>query len=101
MLAPPIVDFCTRPTKNRGDPRCVTYFRGVPGCVTKCDRGRRGQNWPKIALRTLSTAPNGDDRKFAVGLQHTCTPADEAILRDGIRMPYNKPIRHLGFRYRF
>src|SRR6218665_2091068 len=24
-----------------GGPRCVTYFRGgVPGCVTKCDRGR-------------------------------------------------------------
>ena len=22
---------------------------GVPGCVTKCDRGREGQNWPKIA----------------------------------------------------
>ena len=34
-------NFCTRPTKNRGvgGPRCVTYFRGVPGCVTKCDRG--------------------------------------------------------------
>jgi len=23
-----------------GGPRCVTYFWGVPGCVTKCDRGR-------------------------------------------------------------
>src|SRR6218665_1095507 len=33
--------FCTRPTKNRGGPRCVTYFWGVPGCVPKCDR-RRG-----------------------------------------------------------
>src|SRR6218665_86663 len=21
-----------------GGPRCVTFFRGVPGCVTKCDR---------------------------------------------------------------
>src|SRR6218665_1839414 len=31
--------FCTRPTKNRGVPRCVTYFWGVPGCVTKCDGG--------------------------------------------------------------
>src|SRR6218665_2552176 len=31
--------FCTRPTKM-GGPRCVTYFSGVPGCVTKCDRGR-------------------------------------------------------------
>src|SRR6218665_2925852 len=27
--------FCTRPTKNLGGPRCVTYFfGGVPGCVT-------------------------------------------------------------------
>src|SRR6218665_2904331 len=36
---------CTRPFKNRkGDPRCVTYFRGgVPGCVTKCDRGEGSQ----------------------------------------------------------
>src|SRR6218665_2595822 len=25
--------------KIGGGPRCVTYFRGVPGCVTKCDRG--------------------------------------------------------------
>ena len=33
-------DFCTRLTKNRGGPRCVTYFVGVPGCVTKCYRGR-------------------------------------------------------------
>src|SRR6218665_4021064 len=21
-------DFCTRPTRNRGSPKCVTYFRG-------------------------------------------------------------------------
>ena len=39
--------FCI--TKNRGGPRCVTYFRGVPRDVTKCDRGRGGQNWSKIA----------------------------------------------------
>src|SRR6218665_1940606 len=39
-----------------GGSRCMTSFRGVPGCMTKCDRGR-GQNWPKIALRTLWTAP--------------------------------------------
>ena len=32
-------DFCT--TKNReGGPRSVTYFRGVPRGVTKCDRRR-------------------------------------------------------------
>src|SRR6218665_4161751 len=31
-------------------------FSGVPRCVTKCDRWR-GENWPKIALRTLWTAP--------------------------------------------
>src|SRR6218665_4121737 len=39
-----------------GVPRCVTYFRG-PRFVTKCDREERGQNWSKIAWRTLSTAP--------------------------------------------
>src|SRR6218665_3214281 len=39
--------FCTKPSENRGGPRCVTYFRGVPGCVTRCDRG--GKNWSKIA----------------------------------------------------
>ena len=33
---------CTRPTKNRGWPRCVTYSWGVPGCVTKCDKGEGG-----------------------------------------------------------
>src|SRR6218665_1358651 len=27
-------------TLNIGDPSGVTYFRGVPRCVTKCDRGR-------------------------------------------------------------
>src|SRR6218665_75357 len=40
--------FYTRPSKIGGGPRCVTYFRGwVPGCVTKCDRGKGvkiGQN---------------------------------------------------------
>src|SRR6218665_2489850 len=30
--------FCTRPIKNRGVSRCVTYFVGIPGCVTNCDR---------------------------------------------------------------
>ena len=30
------------------DPRRVTYFWGVPRCVTKCDRGG-GENWSKIA----------------------------------------------------
>src|SRR6218665_121651 len=43
--------FCTRPTKNRGGPRCVTYFLGVPGCVTKGDRGRGlkiGQKWRDV-----------------------------------------------------
>ena len=40
-----------------GGPRCVTYFwRGVPRCVTKCDMDEGGQNWTKIAWRTLWTA---------------------------------------------
>src|SRR6218665_1169661 len=44
-------DLCTRPTKNRGaGPRCVTYFRGVPGCVTKCDRGERGSKLAKNSV---------------------------------------------------
>ena len=30
-------------------PRCVTYFRGVRRCVTKCDMGEGSQNWSKIA----------------------------------------------------
>src|SRR6218665_2704299 len=34
--------FCTRPARNQRGPRCVAYFRGVSGCVTKCDRGREG-----------------------------------------------------------
>src|SRR6218665_1147615 len=51
-------DFCTRPTKNRGDPRWVTYFRrGVPGCVTKCDRGRGGQNWPTNSVTYFMDGP--------------------------------------------
>jgi len=33
-------DFCTRPSRNQGrGPRCVTYFRGVPGM---CDEGEEG-----------------------------------------------------------
>ena len=46
-----------RPTKNWKGPRCVTYFWGEgPGM---CDNvwQREGQNWPKIAWRTLWTAP--------------------------------------------
>ena len=32
--------FCTKRTKNRGDSEmCDALFGGVPGCVTKCDRG--------------------------------------------------------------
>jgi len=47
--------FCTRPTKNRGVRDVWRTLGGVPGCVTKCDRGG-GQNWPTIAWRTLRTA---------------------------------------------
>ena len=42
-------DFCTRPTKNWGASERCDVLSGVPGCVTKCDRGRGGRNWPKIA----------------------------------------------------
>ena len=50
-------DFCIRPTKNRGVRDVWRTFGGVPECVTKCDRGEGGQNWPKIAWCTLWTAP--------------------------------------------
>src|SRR6218665_3538037 len=34
-----VQDFVLGLLKIGGFPRCVTYFRGVPGCVTKCDGG--------------------------------------------------------------
>ena len=49
-------DFSTRPTKNRGGPRCVTYFRGVPGCVTKCD-GERGSKLAKNSMTYFMDGP--------------------------------------------
>src|SRR6218665_2724455 len=40
--------------------------------VTKCDRGHaEGQNWPKIACRTLWTAPRQTDR-LNVGATLVC-----------------------------
>src|SRR6218665_215618 len=34
-------DFCIRPTKNGGGSEmCDVLSRGIPRCVTKCDRGR-------------------------------------------------------------
>ena len=37
---------------------CDVLLEGVPGCVKKCDMGKGGQNWPKIACRTLWTTPS-------------------------------------------
>ena len=53
-----VLDFCTRPTKNRRGPRCVTYFRRVPGCVTKCDRGR-GSKLAKNSVTYFMDGPEG------------------------------------------
>src|SRR6218665_3485155 len=39
--------FCTRPTKNGGSKMCNVLL-GVLGCVTKCDRGKGGQNWRDV-----------------------------------------------------
>ena len=30
---------------------------GVPGCVTKFDRGRRSQNWPKLSVTYFMDGP--------------------------------------------
>src|SRR6218665_1319906 len=63
-------DFCTRPTKNRGEggPRCVTYFRGVPGCVTKCDRGRGS----KLAKNSVTYFMDGPCRPMCI-CTYVCT----------------------------
>src|SRR6218665_3524530 len=37
--------------KIGGESEMCDVLLGVPGCVTKCDKG--GQNWPKIVWRTL------------------------------------------------
>jgi len=70
---------CT--TKNWGvGPRCVTYFRRVPRCATKCDRGG-GQNWSKIAWHTLWMAPYGGSDSFdSVGhLMEQCIKGRETV----------------------
>src|SRR6218665_4011558 len=52
------VRFFTRPTKNGGSEMCnVGYFWGVPGCVTKCDRGR-GSKLAKNSVTYFMDSPN-------------------------------------------
>src|SRR6218665_62728 len=41
-----------------GGPSCVTYFWGVPGCVTKCDRGR-GLKLAKNSVTYFMGGPHG------------------------------------------
>ena len=48
--------FCTRPTKSRGD-WDVWRTLGGPGMCDEVWQGEGGHNWPKIAWRTLWTAP--------------------------------------------
>src|SRR6218665_1327898 len=50
--------FCTRSTKKSGGPRCEAYFLGVPGCVTKCDRGR-GEKLAKNSMMYFMDGPIG------------------------------------------
>src|SRR6218665_24013 len=38
-------------------PRCVTYFLGVPGCVTKCDRGEGGSKLAKNNMTYFMDGP--------------------------------------------
>src|SRR6218665_2013138 len=45
--------------KMGGGPRCVTYFRGVPGCVTKYDRGR-GSKLAKNSVTYFMDGPFGN-----------------------------------------
>src|SRR6218665_1318574 len=39
-----------------GGPRCVTYFRGGPGCVTKCDR-KEGSKLTKNSMTYFMDGP--------------------------------------------
>src|SRR6218665_3295752 len=61
-------DFCARPTKNRGV-RGGTYFRGggVPGCVTKCDRGRGGSKLTKNIVTYFMDGPMGNRMAYPTG----------------------------------
>ena len=72
--------FCTRYTKNRGVPRCVTYFRGRARDVWQ---GEGGQNWPKIAWLILWTAPCGRMRlleRLHPGYQQVTPPEMQCFI---------------------
>ena len=43
----------------------MTYFRGVPGCVTKCDRGR-GSKLPKNSVTYFMDGPLGQKSFSAI-----------------------------------
>src|SRR6218665_1111497 len=43
--------------KVGGCPRCVTYFRGVSGCVTKCDREERCAKLAKNSVTYFMDGP--------------------------------------------
>src|SRR6218665_3673211 len=63
-------DFCTRPNKNRGrGPRCVTYFRGGTGCVTKCDR-ERGSKFAKNSVTYFMDGPYAKSRSEHPAMQN-------------------------------
>src|SRR6218665_157930 len=48
--------FCTRPTKNGGSEMCDVLLGGVPGCVTRCDRGE-GAQLAKNSVRYFMDGP--------------------------------------------
>src|SRR6218665_1374067 len=54
--------------KKSGGPRCVTYFWGVPGCVTKCDRGE-GSKLAKNSVTYFMDGPLGKDIIFPKRIQ--------------------------------
>src|SRR6218665_154465 len=55
--------FCPMPTKNLGGPKCVTYFWGVPGSVTKCDRGG-GSKVAKNSVTYFMDGPQAERNDF-------------------------------------
>jgi len=57
-------------TKNWGFPRCLTYIKGVPRCVTMCDRGRETKLVQNIVI-TLWTATKAHETQHeATAIPH-------------------------------
>src|SRR6218665_994784 len=73
-------DFCTRPTKNRGSDMC-DVLSGVPGCVTKCDRGKGGSKVVGILIVEAQTKESvRRDVIYCIGQNHLFVGASQSSI---------------------